>query len=111
MVITMQKYDSLRDRGDCCRHGNADGGSFSPESSEQPRFVKCGCGEPMTEHSFGLKGYPLASVYSALQDFREIYDLDTALKRGTIFGELDLPFYGSRCTDCNAGNGGVRNVR
>jgi hypothetical protein len=27
-----------------------------------------------------------------LQSWNEIYDLDTALKRGTIFKELDLPF-------------------
>ena len=103
----MQKYDSLHDRGNCRCHDRAD----VSEIREQPRFVKCGCGEPMTEHSFGLKGYPLASVYSTLQDFKEIYDLDTGLKRGTIFEELDLPFYGSRCADCDGRNGGVRGGR
>ena len=38
----------------------------------------------------------LAMVYSPLQDFREIYDTDKALERGTLFAELDLPFEGGR---------------
>ena len=42
--------------------------------------------------SWGLVGYPLASVFAPLQNFAELYDLDTALTRGTIFKELDLPF-------------------
>ncbi len=39
-------------------------------------------------------GFPLASVYSPTQVFRDLYDLDTALARGTLFKELDLPFLG-----------------
>ena len=47
---------------------------------------------------WGLEGYPLAMVYSPLQGFKDIYDLDTALSRGTIFKELDLPFMGVTVT-------------
>ena len=37
--------------------------------------------------------YPsLAMVYIPRQVFREIYDYDVALSRGTIFRELDKPF-------------------
>ena len=43
---------------------------------------------------WGLDGHPLASVYAPLQHFRNLYDRDTALSRGTIFTELDLPFMG-----------------
>ncbi len=39
-------------------------------------------------------GFPLASVYAPIQVFRNLYDLDTALSRGTVFKELDLPFLG-----------------
>ena len=53
---------------------------------------------------FGLKGYPLASVYAPLQEFDEIYDLDNALNRGTMFAALDLPFEGR--TISKLGKGG-----
>ncbi|MBR5308652.1 MAG: spore coat associated protein CotJA [Clostridia bacterium] len=49
----------------------------------------------------GLRGYPLASVYSPLQNFEDIYDLETGLTRGTIFQRLDLPFV------CGGMSGGV----
>ncbi len=42
--------------------------------------------------SWGLEGYPVAMVYAPIQHFDRIFDLDTALYRGTIFEELDLPF-------------------
>lgn len=44
--------------------------------------------------TWGLENYPLASVYSPLQSFDELYDKDTALMKGTVFAELDLPFMG-----------------
>ena len=46
------------------------------------------------DKGFGLDGYPLASVYAPLQSFENLYDAETALKQGTIFSELDLPFMG-----------------
>ncbi len=42
--------------------------------------------------SWGLEGYPLASVYAPLQEWRNIYDTELGFSRGTIFKELDLPF-------------------
>ena len=47
-----------------------------------------GCGEG----SWGLCDYPLAMVYAPCQIFRALYDPATALNRGTLFTELDLPF-------------------
>ena len=47
---------------------------------------------------WGLSGYPLAMVYSVLQGFEDIYDLDCALSAGTIFKKLDLPFKGMTVT-------------
>lgn len=37
------------------------------------------------------KGRPLAMVYAEKQDFRELYEAKEALKRGTLFKELDFP--------------------
>lgn len=45
-------------------------------------------------HTWGLENHPLASVYAPLQEFRKLYDGQTALTRGTLFTELDLPFMG-----------------
>ena len=87
------------DIGDSCR------------IDERARYERCGCGEPAVERSYGLRGYPLASVYSPLQEFRELYDAETALKRGTVFKELDLPFYGGCCEDNDDKCGGGRHGR
>ena len=45
--------------------------------------------------TWGLKGYPLASVYAPLQEYRGLFDKETALLKGTLFSELDLPFMGA----------------
>ena len=37
----------------------------------------------------------LASVYSPVQHWRNLYDAESGFGRGTIFKELDLPFLGS----------------
>ena len=44
--------------------------------------------------TWGLEGYPLAMVYAPLQKFDNLYDKEKALKQGTLFSELDLPFMG-----------------
>ncbi len=36
----------------------------------------------------------LAMAYVPMQQFRNLYDQDDAFQVGTIFKELDLPFYG-----------------
>ncbi len=37
---------------------------------------------------------PLAMAYVPMQKFRDLYDAAEALKRGTLFKELDLPYVG-----------------
>lgn len=49
---------------------------------------------PQGRRSWGLKNYPLASVYAPLQEFADLYDPLTALKKGTLFSQLELPFMG-----------------
>lgn len=61
----------------------------------------CGCGggcvgyEGCGPNSWGLAEYPLAMVYVPCQSFRALYDPATALDRGTLFTELDLPWGGT----------------
>lgn len=55
------------------------------------------CSQNQTEPprpAWGLINYPLAMVYAPLQNFCNLYDRDTALEKGTLFSELDLPFMG-----------------
>ena len=66
-----------------------DGRNTDPYARGTDEFF---CAEKKT---WGLEGYPVAMVYAPLQRFDHIYDPDTAMKRGTIFEELDLPFKGS----------------
>ena len=40
----------------------------------------------------GVEGRSLAMVYAPLQAWRNAYDPGTALHRGTLFRELDMPF-------------------
>ena len=61
-----------------------------------------GCGN--ADGGWGLESHPLAMVYSPLQHFRELYEPEIALGRGTLFAELDLPFEG----DKNKNGGGCR---
>ncbi len=50
--------------------------------------------EAPATRTWGLAGYPLASVYAPLQEWRELYDEEKGLARGTLFAELDKPFLG-----------------
>ena len=45
---------------------------------------------------WGLIDHPLAMVYSPLQEFRQLYEPEIALERGTLFAELDFPFEGGK---------------
>lgn len=60
------------------------------------------CNNHSNGGSWALRGYPLASVYAPYQEFRGLYDKETALNQGTLFSELDLPFMGAGI----ANNGG-----
>jgi len=73
----------------------------------QYRYHKENCGCSHNERSgvpYAVKGEDLrlptatslAMVYSPVQYWRDIYDIDRALERGTLFAELDKPL-------CSAG--------
>ncbi len=63
----------------------------------------CGCArdEGKAVCGFGVQDGVLASVYTPMQRFCGVYDMDTALRRGTMFEPLDKPFYGDgKEVDC-----------
>lgn len=63
-------------------------------AEERPDTICTDNGANKSVSTWGLEGYPLASVYAPLQSFDELYDKETALAKGTVFAQLDLPFMG-----------------
>ena len=73
--------------------------------------ISCGCNED-DHKSWGLHSYPLAMVYSPIQEWKNLYDNELGLARGTIFKELELPFRGAWNDgkgSCKIGCGGQKN--
>ncbi len=63
--------------------------------------VSCPCRQDGSNGGQGafdncLTGKSLAMVYSPCQEFAGIYAPEEGLCRGTIFMELEKPFYGAR---------------
>ena len=83
--------------------GRTDGGGCGCSQKEEilPASVTvngehcsvCGYGRVS---SFGVPGGVLASLYVPIQEYDELYDEETALRRGTLFRALDLPFFGGK---------------
>ena len=67
----------------CCR---AQEGSSCPSCEDNS--------SAHSRESWGLVGHPLAMVYSPIQSFTSLYELDDGFEHGTIFSELNLPFLG-----------------
>lgn len=63
------------------------------------------CAQSEGRRSWGLNGYPVAMMYAPLQSFEELYDHATALRQGTLFKALDLPFEGRSVTKGGCGCG------
>ena len=82
---------SLEPHGDSCSCGNIGCQNHVHGNDNGACNMGCtgyeGCGDT----SWGLSEYPLAMVYAPCQIFRALYDPATALSRGTLFTELDLP--------------------
>lgn len=43
---------------------------------------------------------PLAMAYVPMQSWCDVYELQVGFKKGTIFPELDKPFYGAGGVPC-----------
>lgn len=58
------------------------------------------CDADSSMYSDSLGGMPLGMGYVPWQQWNKVYDINKALERGTIFPELDLPFYGCIPRNC-----------
>ena len=65
------------------------------EACVQPRMKDC-CDNDCSRGRDMLYGMPLAMGYVPWQNYECTYEPAQALKAGTIFPELDKPFYGRR---------------
>ncbi len=63
--------------------------------SERPRADK--------SKGFGVYDRELAALYLPVQSFADLYDLEAALCRGTLFRGLDKPFSGGVKEGCCRG--------
>lgn len=61
-----------------------------PSSMRQPMSRSCN----MNMKQDALSNMPVAMAYVPWQFFQEVYEPDKALQYGTIFPELNKPFYG-----------------
>ena len=78
-------------RGEGCSCGNGDHSHHAAGNEGGTCTMGCAGYEGCGDNSWGLSEYPLAMVYAPCQVFRALYDPATALARGTLFTELDLP--------------------
>ncbi|MBO4265406.1 MAG: spore coat associated protein CotJA [Clostridia bacterium] len=50
----------------------------------------------MSDIKLNVPNASLAMSYVPTQDFQNLYDYEKGFSRGTVFSELDLPFYGDQ---------------
>lgn len=62
----------------------------------QPRCTKNSA--PMPSENCGYEERPIGMVYGVKQCFVKIYEPDVALENGTLFEELNKPFYMTGCS-------------
>ena len=79
------------DRRGCCERARFGGDEVVPVSAQNSCPMNNDCSPAM--------------VYAPPQHWRNLYDKDNGWRRGTIFKELDLPFFGDRMDDGKGGCG------
>ena len=67
-----------------------------PRNQMHERDMSCNCEVDCSRERDMLYGVPLAMGYVPWQNFGCTYEPAQALQAGTIFPELDKPFYGRR---------------
>ena len=92
-----------REEGCACDLTLAWPGRVEARSVVASNCGQCDCadGQGHTTCGFGVDGGVLAAVWCPLNRFADLYDVDTAMRRGTLFAALDKPFYGEgKEVDC-----------
>lgn len=62
----------------------------------QPRAIDNCTRTPACDQSGRMEQFPIGMAYVPWQKFCDLYDPHQGLSRGTLFKELDYPFYGKR---------------
>ena len=104
-----QPWEGMRGdrRGDSCplpraeqaegEQGNMNGGCACDHShSHACEDAQNEIGNPYPCGPNGGTERSLAMVYAPIQPWQSVYEPQIALSRGTLFRELDMPFYGDR---------------
>lgn len=70
------------------------GSDYRRYSTPRERTLRQGCCpvSPPSSPLFWSEPSPLAMAYVPMQPFQNLYDMEKALQRGTLFSELDFPF-------------------
>lgn len=79
----------------CRNNGRQRGASCREKYLPTPALPREGRGDLNCRGEYEREGISLAMVYSPYQHWRDVYDEEKGLSRGTIFRELDKPFEGS----------------
>lgn len=92
----MVPFDSDADRGVVKPNASVGVSSeFDIDLKTEAALAKLGCGMGGICGSRN-GGMVLGMAYVPFQEFDELYDEELALKKGTLFAPLDLPFLGRR---------------
>ena len=79
------------------RNSNMPGCAMAePRMPETRRYQERDDGMCGNINSYKCDDYPIGMAYVPWQTFQNIYDPERALDAGTMFVELDNPFYGRR---------------
>lgn len=92
----MVPFDSDIDRGFVeASVASAEKSDFDIDVKTEEALAKLGCGRI---ESCGTRnnGMVLGMAYVPFQEFDDLYDEELALRKGTLFAPLDLPFLGRR---------------
>ncbi len=95
--------DSSRRRSSCRATQTERRSSSQSNRSSCQCDTSCGADNDDRSTCIGdscINNYAPAMVYCPDQAWSELYEVEEALERGTLFSVLDLPFYGSSCNNC-----------
>ena len=76
------------------RNSSVQGSGCGCNGTSEHADCGCGCNDSSLISEFD---YSLAMAYSPYQQFQNIYCEEEGFAIGTIFKELDKPFYGPKC--------------
>ena len=87
-----ERLSTRQDEEACHRYGDSANACPLRQMQED-----CNCAPYTASKDDENFDYALAMVYSQKQSWQNIYSVEEGLKTGTIFQELNKPFYGAKC--------------